>query len=63
LSIVLAAIAGASRHPAKIDTSLSHVATPLERPDQQQQQQQQNAPAPATNAPQNQQAPAVPLAQ
>jgi preprotein translocase subunit SecG len=63
LSIVMAAIAGASRQPAKIDTSLSHVATPLERPDQQQQQQQQNAPAPATNAPQNQQAPAVPLAQ
>ena len=63
LSILMAAIAGASRQPAKIDTSLSHVATPLERPDQQQQQQQQNAPAPATNAPQNQQAPAVPLAQ
>jgi preprotein translocase subunit SecG len=62
LSIVMAAIAGANRQPAKIDTSLSHVATPLERPDQQQQQQQ-NAPAPATNAPQNQQAPAVPLAQ
>ena len=47
LSIVMAAIAGASRQPAKIDTSLSHVATPLERPEQQQQQ---NAPAPATNA-------------
>jgi preprotein translocase subunit SecG len=62
LSIVMAAIAGANRQPAKIDTSLSHVATPLERPDQQQQQQQ-NAPAPTTNAPQNQQAPAVPLAQ
>jgi preprotein translocase subunit SecG len=62
LSIVMAAIAGANRQPAKIDTSLSHVATPLERPDQQQQQQQ-NAPAPATNAPQNKQAPAVPLAQ
>jgi preprotein translocase subunit SecG len=61
LSILMAAIAGANRQPAKIDTSLSHVATPLERPDQQQQQQ--NAPAPATNAPQNQQAPAVPLAQ
>jgi preprotein translocase subunit SecG len=60
LSIVMAAIAGASRQPAKIDTSLSHVATPLERP---QQQPQQNAPAPTTSAPQNQQAPAVPLAQ
>jgi preprotein translocase subunit SecG len=60
LSIVMAAIAGASRQPAKIDTSLSHVATPLERP---QQQPQQTAPAPTTNAPQNQQAPAVPLAQ
>ena len=63
LSIVMAAIAGANRQPAKIDTSLSHVATPLERDQQQQQQQQQNAPAPATNAPQNQQAPAVPFAQ
>src|SRR5919106_394354 len=51
LSIVMAAIAGANRQPAKIDTSLSHVATPLDRPDQQQQQQpQQNAPAPTTNA-------------
>jgi preprotein translocase subunit SecG len=61
LSIVMAAIAGANRQPAKIDTSLSHVATPLERP--QQQQAPQNAPSPTTNAPQNQQAPAVPLAQ
>jgi preprotein translocase subunit SecG len=67
LSIVMAAIAGANRQPAKIDTSLSHVATPLERPQQQQPQSQpqpqQNAPAPTTSAPQNQQAPAVPLAQ
>jgi preprotein translocase subunit SecG len=63
LSIIMAAIAGATRQPTKIDTSLAHVATPLERQQQQQQQQQQNAPTPVTNAPQNQQAPAVPLAQ
>jgi preprotein translocase subunit SecG len=61
LSIVMAAIAGATRTPAKIDTSLAgKIATP--------QQQQQSQPAPAQPAPstapaQNQQAPAVPLAQ
>jgi preprotein translocase subunit SecG len=54
LSIVLAAIAGASREPAKIDTSLANQAAP--------------APAPAPAAPQpgpasNQNEPAVPLAQ
>jgi preprotein translocase subunit SecG len=61
LSIVMAAIAGATRTPTKVDTSLANVATPLERP--QQQQQQQPAPNPATSPQQNQQAPAVPLAQ
>jgi preprotein translocase subunit SecG len=62
LSILLAAIAGASREPAKVDTSLVNQVAPA--------QQQQGAPAPATQpattpaAPtQNQNAPAVPLAQ
>ena len=61
LSIAMAAIAGATRQPTKIDTSLANVATPLERPQQQQPQQPGQAPAPATQ--QNQPAPAVPLAQ
>lgn len=67
LSIVMAAIAGATRTPAKIDTSLAgKLATPQQ---QQQQQQMQQAPptpvqpAPSTAPAQNQQAPAVPLAQ
>lgn len=57
LSIVMAAIAGATRQPVKIDTSLVNTAAPV--------QQTQPAPSPAQNpAPaQNQQAPAVPLAQ
>ena len=62
LSIVMAAIAGATRTPTNVDTSLANVATPLERT-QQQQQQQQPTPNPATAPQQNQQAPAVPLAQ
>jgi preprotein translocase subunit SecG len=60
LSIVMAAIAGVSREPTKIDTSLAKHAAPL----------QQQAPAPVTPVPvqkqqqdQNQSAPAVPLAQ
>src|SRR5690349_14847352 len=64
LSILLAAIAGASREPAKVDTSLVNQVAPA------QQQPQQGAPAPATQptttpaAPtQNQNAPTVPLAQ
>ena len=59
LSIVMAAIAGATREPAKIDTSLAGKTA-----------QQQTQPAPAQPAPaqpanpqQNQQAPTVPLAQ
>ena len=60
LSIVMAAIAGATRTPTKVDTSLANVATPLEHT---QQQQQQPTPNPATSPQQNQQAPAVPLAQ
>ena len=61
LSIVMAAIAGATREPAKIDTSLSgRVAAPT----QQQQQQQQRPAQPGQTAPQqNDAAPAVPLAQ
>ena len=61
LSIVMAAIAGATREPAKIDTSLAGKLAPA----QQQQQSQPTQPAPAQPAPatQNQQAPAVPLAQ
>jgi len=58
LSIVMAAIAGATRQPAKIDTSLANTAAPLE----QRQAPKQQQPAPA-NPQQNQQAPAVPLAQ
>jgi preprotein translocase subunit SecG len=50
LSIVMAAIAGATRQPTKIDTSLSNVTAPIK-----QEQPQQPA--------QPQQAPAVPLAQ
>ena len=57
LSIVMAAIAGATRQPVKIDTSLAGVTAP-------QRQQQQAQPVPAPSQPQqNQQAPAVPLAQ
>jgi preprotein translocase subunit SecG len=53
LSIVMAAIAGATRQPTKIDTSLSNVVAPTE----QQRQPVQPQPQPP------QQAPAVPLAQ
>jgi preprotein translocase subunit SecG len=60
LSIVMAAIAGATREPVKIDTSLAGKVAPT----------QQSQPAPAQRSPaqpaspnQNQQAPAVPLAQ
>jgi preprotein translocase subunit SecG len=57
LSIVMAGIAGATREPVKIDTSLANkIATP---PQQQQTRPVQPAPAPTNN----QQAPAVPLAQ
>ena len=60
LSILMAAIAGASRQPTKIDTSLANSAAPLTQP-QPAQQQQPTAPAPASA--QNQKTPAVPLAQ
>ena len=61
LSIVMAAIAGATREPTKIDTSLANSAAPL------QDNQAQPVPAPNTPAnnpaPANRQAPTVPLAQ
>lgn len=60
LSILMAAYAGASRQPSKIDTSLANTtAAPLAQPKPAERQ----APAPISNAQQNQQAPAVPLAQ
>jgi preprotein translocase subunit SecG len=59
LSIVMAAIAGATRTPAKIDTSLAGKTQPA----QQQTQPVQPAPAQPASPNQNQQAPAVPLAQ
>lgn len=61
LSIVMAAIAGATRTPTKIDTSL---AGKTEAPVQQAPPTPaQPAPAKPTNPNQNQQAPTVPLAQ
>jgi preprotein translocase subunit SecG len=59
LSIVMAAIAGATRTPTKIDTSLANSAAPLQR----SQPAQRPALNPGTTPEQNQQAPAVPLAQ
>src|SRR4051795_12813570 len=61
LSIVMAAIAGATRQPAKIDTSLANRVAPLD----QRQAPRRELPARAApaNPQQNQQAPAVPLAQ
>lgn len=60
LSIVMAAIAGATRTPTKIDTSLANSAAPV----QQTQPVQPAQPSPATtNSQQNQGTPAVPLAQ
>src|SRR6476659_9276318 len=61
LSIVMAAIAGATREPTKIDTSLAgKTNAPVQ---QSQPAPAQPTPAPVTNPQQNQQAPAVPLAQ
>jgi preprotein translocase subunit SecG len=60
LSIVMAAIAGATREPAKIDTSLAGKLAPIE---QTQPAPVQPRPAQPANPNQNQQAPAVPLAQ
>ena len=67
LSIVMAAIAGATRQPTKIDTSLAKSAIPLDQQQQQQQRQRQPAgaqPGSRPNAPQQKpDAPQVPLAQ
>src|SRR3954470_18845053 len=60
LSIVMAAIVGATREPAKIDTSLAGKLAPAQQQQTQPVQPDPAQPAPAT---QNQQAPAVPLAQ
>jgi preprotein translocase subunit SecG len=62
LSIVMAAIAGATRTPTKIDTSLAGktATAPLQ---QTQPAPAQPTPAQQTNPNQNQPAPAVPLAQ
>ena len=60
LSIVMAAIAGATREPVKIDTSRANKAMPVE---QSQPVQPTTAPGQPAQAPANQQAPAVPLAQ
>jgi preprotein translocase subunit SecG len=60
LSIVMAAIAGATREPVKIDTSLANKVAPAEQPQPKQAQSVQPAPA---NPTQNQQSPGVPLAQ
>src|SRR3954471_116479 len=61
LSIVMAAIAGATRVPAKIDTSLAKTAAPLER--SQPATPAQPVPTPQQQPAQNQQLPVVPLAQ
>ena len=61
LSIVMAAIAGATRESVKIDTSLAGKLAPAQQ--QTQPAPVQPTPAPKTAPDQNQGAPAVPLAQ
>lgn len=63
LSIVMAAIAGATRQPTKIDTSLANTTAPLQQPKSAPQQPSGTPPASTSNSAQNQQAPTVPLAQ
>jgi preprotein translocase subunit SecG len=58
LSIVMAAIAGATHQPTKIDTSLANSTAPIQQPQSAPPVQQQPA-----STDQNQPAPAVPLAQ
>jgi preprotein translocase subunit SecG len=65
LSVAMAAIAGATRQPTAIDTSLAGKIAPTNQ-QQQAQPVQPATPTPTTNpgtAPQNKAAPAVPLAQ
>src|SRR5215208_4064416 len=57
LSIVMAAIAGATGGPVKVDTSLGNTTAPV-----QQTQPAQPVPAPGAQPQQNDAAPAVPLA-
>jgi preprotein translocase subunit SecG len=61
LSIVMAAIAGATRQPVKIDTSLAGKLAPTQQ--QTQPGTAKPAQSPTTAPQQNQSAPAVPLAQ
>jgi preprotein translocase subunit SecG len=61
LSIVMAAIAGATRQPIKIDTSLANTAIPADQT--KPAPAQPAAPAQPQQQQQNQGAPAVPLAQ
>ncbi len=67
LSIVMAAIAGVTREPIKIDTSLANQSAPIDQaqPAPVQPLGTPPAQAPSQNqvAPQNQGAPSVPLAQ
>ena len=64
LSIVMAAIAGASREPAEIDTTLSNLAAPVGNSAAPAQPTTNQAePAPAQNETSNQSMPLVPLAQ
>lgn len=62
LSIVLAAVAGATSEPATIDTSLANQSAPV-APATAPPAVQPTAPATNQAAPANDQAPAVPLAQ
>jgi len=55
----MAAIAGATRQPVKIDTSLANTTAPLQQPQSAPPAQQQQPVTPQQNQP----APAVPLAQ
>jgi preprotein translocase subunit SecG len=66
LSIVMAAIAGASREPAEIDTTLSNLAVPVGQGNSAapaEPASNQAQPAPAQNETGNQSMPLVPLAQ
>ena len=64
LSIVMAAIAGATRTPSRIDTSLAGKTTPVQQSQPAPlQPSPASSPPPATGTQQNKQGPAVPLAQ
>ena len=66
LSIIMAAIAGASREPAEIDTTLSNLATPTAPANSAAPAQpaaNEDQPAPAQDQASNESLPLVPLAQ